>query len=284
MCDKSISDSQIEFLRIAANYLEKPSYLMRIADSVGRPIQGLAAGIVPEKVAKISQAAIEKAMELVTFTISNDQRRAEIDFHDADDTAGRKAFWHKLSAAATGIPGGFFGLPGLAIELPVTTAIMLRSIASIATDFGHDVRNASVRLECIGVFSQGGPSPDDDAMGSSYLTARLAMAKLIQDATEFLAKKSATSIAEAIASKTGPALLQFIATVAVRFNVVVTQKFLVQSVPIIGAGMGALINASFCDHFNQVARFHFGIRKLENEFGVEHVQAIYLNEVKKTKR
>lgn len=284
MCDKSVPDSQVDFLRMAANYLENPSYLMRIADSIGRPVQGIAGAIVPERVAKISQAAIEKAMELVASTISNKHCDAPMGFHDAEEAARRKSFWYKIGAAAMGVPGGFLGLPGLAIELPMTTGIMLRSIASIASEFGHDVGTRSVRLECIGVLSQGGPGSDDDAMGSSYLTSRLAMARLIQEATEFLAKQSATSFAQAMASKSAPVLVQFIANVAFRFNVVVTQKFLVQCVPVIGAGTGAFINAAFCDHFNHVARFHFGIRKLETEFGVERVQRIYLDEVKKAKR
>ena len=53
---------------------------------------------------------------------------------------------------------------------------MFRSTGSIAADFGEDLSDPAVQLQCLAVFSQGGPSPDDDAMESTYLTARVGMA------------------------------------------------------------------------------------------------------------
>ena len=63
--------------------------------------------------------------------------------------------------------------------------------------------------------------------------------------------------------------------VASRFQVVVSQKIAAQAVPIAGAATGALINAAFTDHFNAVARYHFGIVRLEQQHGKEVVQAAY---------
>jgi hypothetical protein len=63
----------------------------------------------------------------------------------------------------------------------------------------------------------------------------------------------------------------------------VSQKFLAQGLPVIGAVTGAAINAAFTDHFNAVARYHFGIRKLERQFGEELIQAAYQAEVGRVK-
>jgi hypothetical protein len=41
--------------------------------------------------------------------------------------------------ATTGGVGGLFGLPALAIELPISTTIMLRSIADIARSEDEDI-------------------------------------------------------------------------------------------------------------------------------------------------
>jgi hypothetical protein len=42
---------------------------------------------------------------------------------------------------------------------------------------------------------------------------------------------------------------------------------------------GAAINAAFLDHFNRVARYHFGIRRLERIYGVDVVQGAYSAQV-----
>ena len=56
--------------------------------------------------------------------------------------------------------GGVFGLAALPIELPVSTAIMLRSIADIARSEGHDISQVKTKLECLEVFALGGkPKP-----------------------------------------------------------------------------------------------------------------------------
>ena len=42
---------------------------------------------------------------------------------------------------ASGAIGGAFGLASVAVELPISTTIMLRSIADIARSEGFDVRD-----------------------------------------------------------------------------------------------------------------------------------------------
>jgi hypothetical protein len=180
-----------------------------------------------------------------------------------------------MAATATGGISGTLGFAGLAFEIPVTTGIMFRSIASIAHEFGEDLSTPEAKLECIAVFSHGGPSPDDDAMDASYITARVAMATLVRDAAEFMASKSTQAVAEALVQGTAPALVRFLSQVAAAFNVVISQKLLAQSVPMIGIATGAAINNAFAGHFNSVSRYHFGIRRLQRHYGSEPVLAEY---------
>ncbi len=112
-------------------------------------------------------------------------------------------------------------------------------------------------------------------MESAYLTSRVATAALIRDAARFLAGRPAAEVAEAVARGTAPTLVEFVARVAARFNVAVSQKFMAQSVAVIGVATGALITSAFTDHFNRVARFHFGMRKLEGWIGQEPVWSAY---------
>ena len=57
-----------------------------------------------------------------------------------------------------------------------------------------------------------------------------------------------------------PVLVRFIAQIASRFGVVVTQKLAAQAVPVIGALGGAAVNYAFIDHFQEIARAHFVVR------------------------
>jgi len=47
------------------------------------------------------------------------------------------------------------------------------------------------------------------------------------------------------------------------------------AVPLIGAAGGAVVNALFIDHFQNIARAHFTIRRLERLHGRDLVQEEY---------
>jgi len=49
-----------------------------------------------------------------------------------------------------------------------------------------------------------------------------------------------------------------------------------QAVPIVGAAGGAGINLLFLDHFQETARGHFVVRRLERRYGKERVRSAYL--------
>ena len=70
-------------------------------------------------------------------------------------------------------------------------------------------------------------------------------------------------------------LVRFLTQIAARFGVVVTQKFAAQMVPVIGAFGGAVVNYAFIDHFQDVARGHFTVRRLERVHGKDEVRLEY---------
>jgi EcsC protein family len=273
----TLSPEQTRFLSEAARYLENRSYLMRVAGLIGQPVELLARRVLPEKVLRVSNSALRKTMDLAAGTVTDGSNGGQ---------SGEHALWpvtlHTLATAVTGSVGGAFGLAGLALELPITTGIMFRSIASIADAFGEDLKDPAIRLECLTVFGHTGPSTNPmETTASSYLATRTAMAAMVHEATVFLSRNAAQLAADALARESTPALINLVAAVATRFNVVVSEKVLVQSVPLIGALTGAAVNTAFSDHFNTVARYHFGIRQLERREGTDRVQAAYLQEIRR---
>ena len=79
---------------------------------------------------------------------------------------------HKLAVTGTGAAGGAFGVSALALELPLSTTVMLRSIADIARAEGEDLRAPDAKLACLSVFALGGRATSDDATESAYYVAR----------------------------------------------------------------------------------------------------------------
>lgn len=169
---------------------------------------------------------------------------------------------------ASGAVGGAFGFAALPVELPVSTVIMLRSIADIARQQGEDLHQPDAALACLQVFALGGRSEEDDAAKSSYFAVRGILAQSLAEAARFVAERG-------IVEESAPLLVRLTALIASRFGIVVSQKVAAQAIPVIGALGGAAINYAFVSHFQDVAQGHFSVRRLERAYGKEIVQGEY---------
>lgn len=255
----ALSASEISELRAAKDLLENPGLAAKVSNYVGTPIEkGLKK--LPESwsvtVNDITRKSIEKALDIALLTIDNNERGPSSNW------------WHKLAVAATGAGGGAFGLPALAIELPVSTTIMLRSIADIARSEGEDLNCTEGRLQCVQVLALGSKAKSGDGTESGYFVARAALAKSISEAAAYLTKKG-------LSQHGAPAIVRLISQIASRFSIVVSEKAMAQAVPVVGALGGAVINSLFIDHFQDMGRGHFTVRRLERLHGQEEVRRLY---------
>lgn len=244
----------------AHDLLEHPGLAARMSNLIGTPIEkGLT--MLPDswrdRIGDLTRIALSKAVSTALYTL--------------DDTPGRDSSnrWHKLGAAVSGGVGGFFGLAGLAVELPVSTTLMMRSIADIARSEGESLSNPDTRHACLEVFALGGKGGEDDAAESGYYAVRMALAQAVSEAVNYLGVKEVASRGAA------PALARLISAVAERFGMQVTEKVAAQAVPALGAAGGAMINTLFIDHFQDMARGHFTVRRLERKYGAERIRAAY---------
>jgi intein/homing endonuclease len=69
--------------------------------------------------------------------------------------------------------------------------------------------------------------------------------------------------------------MKVLVKVAERFSIQVTEKAAAQAIPAIGAAGGAIINTLFIDHYQDMAKGHFTVRRLEREYGRELIQERY---------
>jgi len=274
----SLTESEKKFIQEAARYLETPSFLIRVSEVVGQPVER-SMKLLPEKaqavITRTVRSSMEAALKAALFSLRSDSMEQERTFEESVDKAATTRLKHGVLTAVTGAAGGFFGLPALAVELPLTTTVMLRSIARTASDFGEDLSSHEAQLECLMVFAMGAPTPEDDAAEAGYYVARVAFANLVQNAAAYVTAHSQKELLRALAKGGSPMMMNFITQLAQRFEVVVTQKFLAGAVPVAGAAAGGALNVMFAGHFNSVAKYHFGLKKLERAHGKDAVQAFY---------
>ena len=250
---------ELDDLKRVKAILENPSLAARLTDALGAPLEkGIKA--LPEgmqqKIQALSQTALTKAMDMAIDSLGDEEILVPSNLA------------HKVAVAATGAAGGAFGWAALAVELPISTTIMLRSISEIAASKGENLSKVESRLACMEVFSLGGPSPSDDASESGYYLIRAALGKVITDAAKHIASRG-------LAETGGPALVRLIAKISGRFGVVVSEKAAAVAVPVVGAVGGAAVNTLFMDHFQDIADGHFTIRNLERGYGVEAIKEAY---------
>jgi len=255
----NISELHEKELLVAKSLLENPGLAAKITNLIGTPIEkGL--NLLPDdwskNIAKVTEKSLIKASDAAIFTMKDIPGEASSNI------------WHKLGVAVSGGVGGFFGLAAIAVELPISTSIMLRSIADIARSEGESITTPETQMACLEVFALGGPSDLDDGSESGYFAIRAALAKSVAEAAEFILKKGITDEA-------APILIKLIAKIAEKFGVQVTQKAAAQAVSAIGAAGGAIINTLFIDHFQDMARGHFIVRKLERVYGYDVVKDAY---------
>jgi hypothetical protein len=255
----TLSANDREALRFAKNLLENPGLAARLTGLIGMPVEK-AMALLPERwsdaVAIATRKSLETALHVALTTL--------------DDTP-RSRSWeglHKLAVAATGAGGGAFGLAGLPLELPVSTTLMLRSIADIARSEGEALGAPDAKMACLEVFALGGNTTADDASESSYFVVRAALARSVSQAAQYVAQRG-------LVEEGAPALVRLIAQLASRFGANVSQKVAAQAVPIIGAAGGVVVNVLFIDHFQDMARGHFTVRRLERTYSPEVVRAEY---------
>ncbi|HSW82298.1 MAG TPA: EcsC family protein [Usitatibacter sp.] len=258
------SKEELDELRQAKLLLENPGLAAKLASYVGSPVEkGMK--MLPKKwqagVHSATEKALMKALDVAVRSLAN--RSGTRTGKGAQNAALR------FAVATSGAVGGAFGLIALGVELPISTTIILRSIADIAASEGEDPRHIDTKLACLVVFALGSPTDaSDNAAESGYFAARSALATAVTEASKHLAQKG-------LAKGGGPALVRLVSLIAARFGVVVSEKTAAQLVPVIGAAGGALINTLFIAHYQDMARGHFIVRRLEKIHGAEPVRLAY---------
>lgn len=259
-------------LKKAVAILESPPIIARLSNMLGSPLEAAVKKLPPSVSGKLNsavEAALHKAADIALRSLDNDPNKS----------ASTKL--HKLYAASSGAVGGAFGFTSLLVELPVSVTIMMRSVADVARSEGFDLTDLTTKRNCIEVFALGGVTNKDDAADTGYYLSRSflteSMRQLSKELTEIAAKQGTKGVGFVAPNQAAKWLSDIIEKVASRFGIVITNKFAVQAVPIIGAVTGATINTLFTNFYQDMARGHFIIKRLENKYGADKVKTEYVS-------
>lgn len=278
--ENKLTAKDLEQLTQAVLLLETPSLTTQITDLIGTPIEWLIDKLpngAQSKINKIATTALYKVIDTAEFTM-------------ADDSSEASPWLHKTGALISGAIGGFFGFSALLIELPVSTTIMMRSVLDIARAEGFSIKDPKTKLACLEVFSfTGNTATQDDNAESGYYITRAALAEITNITTAELTKIIAERTSQGVQSgfinvfskqEVGSILARFIDAIATRFGIVLTEKSAAQLVPALGAITAATLNTMFTDFYQDMARGHFTVKRLEQNYGEELIKEKY-NELRK---
>ena len=183
-----LSKNDLATLGAAVSQLERSSIAGKLAAVVGMPADKLLGWLpksIQNQIDRVTEEALARALSVAMISM--------------DDEAV-KSPWkltHKVAATLSGVTGGLFGAPALFAELPVTTVIILRSIADFARSHGENLSDPAVRLACLEVFALGSDDKlvtvdagredsqvQEEYIHATYFIARAAMAQQVTAAAE----------------------------------------------------------------------------------------------------
>ena len=156
--------------------LENQNFAARLAEYAGQPVDRLLR-IMP----KPASQGLHRAIEIAVLRCLNLAVRS-IDQNAKGPPARRLS---SLAAGLSGAVGGFFGAAALPIELPVTTALMLRAIADTARHCRRISRGSTRALPAsrCSRSGTGGRNGDGKRLDVGYYATRALLAKLAGDAS-----------------------------------------------------------------------------------------------------
>jgi hypothetical protein len=238
--------------------LESPNMAARIADVAGAPVNRVL-NFLPRKVNRqlneMVRTAIMQGLDLA------------VDTFDEIPLTKPATGVSSLLAGVTGGLSGMFGLAALAVELPLTTTLMLRAIADIARHEGEDLTQLEARLACLEVFAFGAKQADEK-FDVGYYAARTLISKYTNEVCAFIMERG-------VVDASAPVMTNLVSELVSRFGLVVSDKMAAGAVPVIGAAFGATVNVIFMDHFQRIAKGHFTVRRLERTYGPAGVRRHY---------
>lgn len=213
----------------------------RAANNIAIELLSAAGGTVENLLARIPRA-MRRPMELATA------RALEASFAMATRSRGKRLpdgseRANAMIASAFGALGGLGGIATALAEMPFSVTLLIRSVQSIALQYGFDPNTEETRKDCLLIISAAGPLDRDDGADLAFVAARMTL--------------------------TGVSLNAMLSRAAPQVSAILMQRLATRAVPVLGAAAGAATNYAFSRYYQEMAHIHFGLRRLSEDSGRE---------------
>ncbi len=232
-----------------------PAAFPRAVRSLSRPIGFLTNPLIPADV-------IEAAIRGAEWAASGSIRKATIqhDFSDIDaceETVAEVRRWALGYAVTGGGAAGAFGALGLALDVPATMTLALRTVRLIGLCYGFGADTDAERVHILDVLQLAAANSMKE---KSDAIERLAKERTNFDGTDW----------QKIVQMTGQTSGSMAATrrVAATLGVNLSTRKVAQLAPVVGAAVGAGVNAAFLNDVAAAARFAYRERWLQINEGI----------------
>ena len=244
---------------------EEPSVVNQALGFVSAPIVWITQRLVPQKAIEgalnlanaAGSALADKSDILRDGGVSKISDLKNVKLEVCDGMANSVHNWALAFATAEGGTAGFFGLAGMAVDIPALITFSLRSIHKVGLCYGYETTSREDERFVLSVLSAAGANNPAEKM--SAITTMRAVQQMIMKTTW---KKMAETATEKTFSKEAGVLA--IKALAKQLGINITKRKALQAIPFIGAGIGAAMNAQYINDICWAARRSFQKRWLDD--------------------
>lgn len=243
---------------------EPPNIVNQALGVVSAPVAWLAQKLVPQKaiegclnLANAAGSMLADASDILrdgNVTKISDLKKVKLEV--CDRIANSVHNWALAFAAAEGGTTGWFGLPGMAVDIPTLITFSLRSIHKVGLCYGYESISGEDERFILSVLSAAGANNPTEKAASI-----MAMRNIQQMILKTTWKKMAETAAKDKLSKEGAVMT--IKALAKQLGINITKRKALQAIPFIGAGIGATMNAQYINDICWAARRSFQKRWLD---------------------
>lgn len=233
----------------------RPSALPRAVRSVAKPVGMLTNRLIPAEV-------IEAAIRGADWAARGSIRAAAIthDFNSleaCDEAAAEVRRWALGYAVTGGGAAGAFGALGLAIDIPATVALALRTVRLTGLCYGFGGDGEAEQAYILAVLQLAGANSKEE---------RRVSIEALKDMRDEFSREDWQKIAELTGQASGSAAA--VQRAAQILGVNLSTRKIAQVAPFVGAAVGAGVNAAFQNDVTAAARFAYRARWLEVNEGL----------------
>ena len=240
-----------------------PDAISQFSDGILSPFTKLVSWIIPEK-AMMGALDLGNSAGHVLSRVQTIKRFAgvkeysdlfEKDLEFCDLLAQGEQNWAMALAAVEGGATGAWGLPGLAVDIPTIISLSMRAIHLMGLCYGFELKNQDDRDLAIGILSASGANSMNEKV-AALLYLRTVQTALAKNTFKQMAVKATES------AFSQQAVILAAKALAKQLGVNLTKRKMIQTIPFLGAGIGATINAWYMHDVCWAARRTFQERWL----------------------